>query len=96
MLRRTSHDAVSEIMALTASFEVAETSKTEFFEALELACTHQFQIYDATVLATAATAGCNLLLTEDMHEGFSWNGVTIANPFKPNRHVWLDEQVGCG
>jgi len=33
------------------------------------------------MLSAAAEAGCSLLLSEDMHQGLTWNGVTIVNPF---------------
>jgi predicted nucleic acid-binding protein len=33
------------------------------------------------MLAAAAQAGCRLLLSEDMQDGFTWRGVTIRNPF---------------
>jgi predicted nucleic acid-binding protein len=35
-------------------------------------------------------AGCRLLLSEDLQEGFTWSGVTVANPFAPARHALLD------
>jgi predicted nucleic acid-binding protein len=72
------------------SYESAPTSPEVMNTAMNLALHYEFQIFDAMILAAAAEAKCSLLLTEDMHEGFTWNGVTITNPFKPNRHVWLD------
>jgi hypothetical protein len=32
-------------------------------------------------LAVAAKGSCRLLLSEDLQDGFSWRGVTVANPF---------------
>jgi predicted nucleic acid-binding protein len=37
--------------------------------------------WDALLTTTAAEAGCNLLLTEDMHDGAFLNGVHIHRPF---------------
>jgi predicted nucleic acid-binding protein len=89
--RRLPRSEASEvILAVVDVFSLIEPSSTAFFDALELAAVHQFQIYDALILAAAAEVGCSLLLTEDMHEGFTWKGVTIMNPFKPSRHAWLD------
>ena len=42
-------------------------------------------------------AGCRLLLSEDLHEGFTWAGVTVVNPFSsprqflrtPGATVWI-------
>ena len=36
---------------------------------------------DALLVATAAEAGCNIVLTEDMSDGRILRGVRIHNPF---------------
>jgi predicted nucleic acid-binding protein len=41
------------------------------------------------VLAAAAEAGCRLLLSEDLQDGFTWQGVTVTNPFAPTLHPIL-------
>lgn len=41
-------------------------------QAASLPVDHQMRIWDAIVLATAAEAGCELLLTEDLQDGFTW------------------------
>jgi len=60
---------------------VVETSSAVLPDAMELATHHQFVLWDAIMLAAAATSGCRLLLSEDMQDGFTWRGVTIRNPF---------------
>jgi len=47
------------------------------------------RIWDAIVLATAAEAGCQMLLTEDLQAGFTWGGVTVVNPFAVPPHTLL-------
>jgi len=47
------------------------------------------------ILAVAAESKCSLLLSEDMHDGFTWAGVTVTNPFSANRHIWLDALMGA-
>ena len=49
--------------------------------ALDLAVDHRLQFWDALIVTVAAEAGCSLLLSEDMQDGFLWRGVTVANPF---------------
>ena len=39
--------------------------------------------WDALLIATAAEAGCTLILTEDLQDGFTLGGVEIHNPFDP-------------
>ena len=57
--------------------------------AVDLAADHQLPIWDAVIVAAAADARCRLLLSEDLQEGFTWGGVTVANPFSPSRHPLL-------
>ena len=35
------------------------------------------------LIATAAEAGCTLILTEDLRDGATFKGVSIHNPFDP-------------
>jgi predicted nucleic acid-binding protein len=45
------------------------------------------------ILAVTAEAGCRVLLSEDMHEGFTWRGVTVVNPFAAIVHPLLAAQL---
>ena len=60
---------------------VADTSSGVLLDAMELASSHAFTLWDAIMLAAAAASGCRWLLSEDMRDGFTWRGVTIRNPF---------------
>jgi predicted nucleic acid-binding protein len=73
-----SRDAV---LGWTDSFAVIDTTQAVLLEAMEIATTHRFSLWDAVMLAAAAQAGCRILLSEDMQHGFTWRGVTIRNPF---------------
>lgn len=57
--------------------------------ALEAAAFFNLQIWDALILTIAAEAGCGLLLSEDMQDGFVYRGVTVANPFAETPHPLL-------
>ena len=57
--------------------------------ALEGAAFFNLQIWDALILTIAAEAGCALLLSEDMQDGFVYRGVTVANPFAETLHPLL-------
>jgi hypothetical protein len=35
-----------------------------------------------------------LLLSEDLQDGFTWGGVTVANPFAARRHALLESLLG--
>lgn len=60
---------------------VGDTTSGVLLEAMDLATMHQYSLWDAIMLATAAAAGCRVLLSEDMQTGFLWRGVEIRNPF---------------
>lgn len=91
---RTPASARSAILSWSDAFTPIETSPAVMLAAADLAVDHQFGIWDAVILAAAAAAGCRLLLSEDLHEGFTWRGVTVTNPFAASRHVLLAALLG--
>lgn len=51
-------------------------------EALRLAASRQFRIYDALIIAAALEAECTTLYSEDLQSGQTLDGrLTIRNPF---------------
>ena len=70
-------------------FPLIETSNDIMLAATDLVSAHQVGIWDAIVLSAAADARCRLLLSEDLQDGFTWRGVTVANPFGPSKHPLL-------
>jgi hypothetical protein len=62
--------------------------------AADLAADHQLGIWDSVILATASQAGCRLLLSEDMQDGFTWGGVTVVNPFSETTSAMLESLIG--
>lgn len=62
-------------------FELIPTDAALLGQARELAVRHGLRIFDATILAAAASAGCEVLYSEDMQHGFAWRGTTVLNPF---------------
>ncbi len=72
------------------AFPLIETSSDILMAAAGLTAERQLNIWDAVIVAAAADAGCRLLLSEDLPDGFTWSGVTVANPFSPARHPLID------
>lgn len=62
-------------------FVVVDTASEILLSAVDLAVQHKLQIWDAVILSAASHANCQMLLSEDMHDGFTWGGVTVVNPF---------------
>lgn len=77
------------ISAWRDAFAVAITTETAMTAAIDLAADHRLGIWDSVMLAVAAEDGCRLLLSEDFQDGFTWGGVTVANPFAPIPHPLL-------
>ncbi|MFZ4539917.1 PIN domain-containing protein [Propionivibrio sp.] len=79
--KRTPSQAREAVLGWADSFEVADSTWFAFQAALDLTVDHQLPMWDALILAIAAENHCRLLLSEDFHNGFTWRGVTVANPF---------------
>lgn len=82
-------DAQRAVIAIQDSAAVADTTGDVLLTAADLAAQHQLTIWDSVVLAAASNAGCRLLLSEDMQDGFTWAGLTVANPFAKPLHPLL-------
>ena len=89
----TPAQARAAILAWCNVFPVVETSQSVLLGAAELAVTHRFSFWDGMVLASASEAGCRLLLSEDLQPGFTWNAVTVANPFVTPKHPLLQNLI---
>jgi len=86
---RTPVKARRAILGWRDAYGLIDTSAEVMLAAMDLATDHQLRIWDAVILSAAAEAGCRLLLSEDLQEGFTWRGVTVTNPFAVHRHELL-------
>jgi len=86
---RTPVNARTAILNWRDAFPLIETTPAIMLAAADLATDYQLGIWDAVILSAAAEAGCRLLLSEDLQEGFTWSGVTVTNPFLPAKHLLL-------
>ncbi|MDD4933680.1 MAG: PIN domain-containing protein [Methylacidiphilaceae bacterium] len=87
-------DARDALLSWRDTFPVVETSPEVVLAAADLATDRQLGIWDAVILSTASQAGCRLLLSEDLHEGFIWAGMTVVNPFSSPQHALLNALLG--
>lgn len=86
---RSPERARTAILGWHDAFPLIETSPAVLFAAADVATQHHLSIWDSVILSAAAAVGCRLLLTEDLQEGFTWSGVTVANPFAKEKHALL-------
>ena len=66
---------------LYEQFEIVQVTPTLIRAGLDLHQTRSVSFYDAIVLASAETAGCSVLFSEDFNAGEMVGGVRIINPF---------------
>lgn len=81
--QRTRNEARTAVMLWANGYDLVGTEPGTTLEALDLAANHRLSFWDSVILAAAAKAGCEQLLSEDMQDGFTWRGVTVRNPFAP-------------
>lgn len=72
------------------TYEAIQTTSDIVLTAADLTSAGHVSYWDAVVLASAASAGCRLLISEDMGNEFSWAGITVVNPFAEPRHPLLE------
>ena len=87
----TPDEAKHAVLRWCDQYSLIDTSNAVLLSAMELSSHHRLRIWDAIIMAAAASASCRLLLSEDLHDGFTWNGVTVVNPFAPKPNPLLSE-----
>ncbi len=94
LVRKAKYKAASARSVVTDFadiFPLIETSPAALNAAADLSVDHGLDIWDAIILAAAASEGCRLLLSEEMQEGFTWHGVPVVNPFSATPHELLEQ-----
>jgi predicted nucleic acid-binding protein len=87
---RSRAKARNALLGWRDAFPVVETSPDVMVKAADLATDHHLGIWDAVILSAASLAGCQLFLSEDLHDSFVWGGVTVANPYAAKRNAVLE------
>lgn len=82
-------EARTSVLKWRTASPLAETTETVMLNAIELATAHRLGIWDSVVIAASVAADCQLLLSEDMQNGFSWAGLTVVNPMADTVHPLL-------
>lgn len=88
--KRPPSRARAAVLSWYDAYPLIETSAAVMINATDLASVHGLSLWDSVVLSTSAEAGCRLLLSEDLQEGFTWRGVTVANPFAARLDALLE------
>jgi len=87
---RTPSDARNAVLHWRNAFNnLTDTSAEVLLAAVDLAQS-KVSFWDAVILSAAAESGCQMLLSEDMQDGFVWKGVMVINPFKKPQQPLLE------
>lgn len=76
------HDLAVGLVRTWLRFHVQAVTVEVMGLALKLRAQHGWSYWDAAVVAAGVVAGCDTLLTEDLHHGQVVMGLTIVNPFR--------------
>jgi len=91
---RPARQAQDAVLGWMDAFPVLESNAAAWRGAMDLCVAHQLASWDALVLNVAAEGGARLLLTEDLHHGFSWRGVRVVNPLIEPQDLLLKQLLG--
>ena len=86
---RPHQGARDSVLGWKDAFAATYTTSDVLLGATDLVVDHRLGVWDAVIVSAASVAGCRVLLSEDLNEGFTWRGVTVVNPFAEKHHELL-------
>jgi predicted nucleic acid-binding protein len=69
------------VLKTFAVFEIVQVSTLLIQEAIDCSILNQLSFWDSLILASAASAGCSVVVSEDLNDKQTILGVRIQNPF---------------
>ena len=75
-------------------YPIQETTRAVMEGAFALVEKHKLQFWDALILSSAQAGAASVLLSEDLQNGFKWNGVKVINPFATKLDPVLRKLLG--
>jgi predicted nucleic acid-binding protein len=82
-------EAQETVKLMQARLTRCDVSVPVFDRAIAWSVTHKLQLWDAVILSSYVDAGCSIVLSEDLQDGFKLEGATIINPLSQPRHPRL-------
>lgn len=75
-------EQAARVVAELSRLRVVGSDAPFVISAIELRQRHQLALWDALIVRAAQVAGCERLLTEDLHHGARYGDVVVENPFR--------------
>jgi predicted nucleic acid-binding protein len=69
------------VLKTFAVFDIVQVSQTLIHEAIDCSILNQLSFWDSLIIASAASAGCVVILSEDLNSSQTVLGLKIRNPF---------------
>jgi predicted nucleic acid-binding protein len=76
------HDLATGLIRTWLRFPVQDITLLVMSHALDIKNQHGLSYWDSAIVAAARAIGCDTLLTEDMTDGMTIDGLRIENPFR--------------
>jgi predicted nucleic acid-binding protein len=73
--------AAKGVLKTFTAFEIVQVSAALIHEAIDCSILNQLSFWDSLILAAAASAGCNTVLSEDLNPSQTILGIAVRNPF---------------
>jgi predicted nucleic acid-binding protein len=83
-------EAIRQAHIYQSVFLIPPTTDGVLNKAAEAARVHRLQLWDCVVCAASVLAGARALLTEDMQDGRTIDGLLLVNPFVPTNSQMID------
>jgi predicted nucleic acid-binding protein len=82
---RLSHEQAAALVEAFLRFPAQETTPALLRAAMSTGERHRLSYWDAAILEAARALGCDVVLSEDLTHGRSYDGVRVENPFRGRR-----------
>ncbi len=77
-------EAEAQVRDWRSIFPATAADSDALVQAIGLSHSRRLSFWDAMLVTAAAAAGCRYVLSENMHGGGRFAGVTVLSPFAPN------------
>jgi predicted nucleic acid-binding protein len=82
-------DARATVELMQARLTRCDVTLGVFDRAIAWSVLHKLQLWDAVIISSYVEAGCSIVLSEDLQDGFKLEGATLINPISQPRHPRL-------
>ena len=78
----TAVEAERAVLAFRAAMTAVPVEFQDVRDAIAIHQKYQTRYWDSLIIATAVHHGCGEILSEDLNDGQTYNGVLVSNPFR--------------